>query len=217
MSITSSQAQDPMERARDFGTDLSLFRSSLGYTAEQRMRRLDEDSRFMWALQKRSGTTSVLRMIGGLEQAGVRFVVIGRVAGIAHGIPRVTMTLELCYDRSQTNIEALSTVLAGWDAQPRGVAEDLSFMMDWQSSPCPQLHTTEGDLDLFDDVPGVGNLACCEAESEWIDVPPIRFRALGLDALIRSQRAVGRECDLEIVIELEALRELTRAHHAARS
>ncbi len=216
MSIASSQPQHPIERARDFGTDLSLFRSSLESTAEQRMRRLDEDSRFAWALQKRSGTTSVLRMIGGLEQAGVRFVVIGGVAGIAHGIPRVTITLELCYDRSQTNIEALSTVLARWDAQPRrrerpaihdGVAVDASL----------RLHTTEGDLDLFDDVPGVGDLACCEAESEWIDVPPLRFRVLSLDALIRSRKAAGRECDLESVIELEALRELTRTHDAARS
>jgi hypothetical protein len=174
------------------------------------MRRLDEDSRFAWALQKRSGTTSVLRMIGGLEQAGVRFVVIGGVAGIAHGIPRVTMTLELCCDRGQTNIEALSTVLARWDAQPRGAAKDLPFMMKPQSTPSLRLHTTEGDLDLFDDVPGVGDLASCEAESEWIDVPPLRFRVLSLDALIRSRKAAGRECDLESVIELEALRELTR-------
>jgi hypothetical protein len=29
MSIASSRSHDPIERARDFGTDLSLFRSSL--------------------------------------------------------------------------------------------------------------------------------------------------------------------------------------------
>jgi hypothetical protein len=66
-------------------------------------------------------------------------------------------------------------------------------------------------------VPGVGDYGVCELESEWIDVPPLRFRALGVDALIRSQETSGDEIDLESVIELKVLRELTRTHDAARS
>jgi hypothetical protein len=217
MSIASPRPRDPIERARDFGTDLTIFCSSLAFTAEQRMRRLDEDSRFVWALQKRSSTISVLRMIGGLEQAGVRFVVIGRVAGIAHGMPRVTTVMEICCDRAPSNLEALSTVLARWCARPRGIAEDLPFPVDLRSSYVLRLQMTDGDLDLYGHVPGVGDYGACEVESEWIDVPPLRFRALGVDALIRSHRSGAGEIDLESVIELEALRELTRTDDAVRS
>jgi hypothetical protein len=103
------------------------------------MRRLDEDSRFAWALQKRSGTTSVPRMIGGLEQAGVRFVVIGGVAGIAHGIPRVTAVLEICCDCGPSSLEALSTVLASWSARPRDTRGNLSLPADLCSSPVLRL------------------------------------------------------------------------------
>ena len=48
---------------------------------------------------------------------------------------------------------------------------------------------------------------CCWNEDELV----------GLDALIRSQKAAGRGGDLECVIELEVLRELTRTHDTAAS
>lgn len=203
-----------VERARAFGIDISLFRSSLDRTAEERLRQLDENARELPQLrlpQFRRPGTSPLSMIAELETAGVRFVVIGGVAAVAHGSARITFDLDICYDPAPSNVATLAQVLTRWNAQPWQLAPAQRSIPDAQMlrSHAPlRLQTTEGDLDLFASVEGVGDYDVCESESEWIEVPLSRFRVLGLDALIRSKRALRRDEERETLLELELLRAL---------
>lgn len=184
-SISTDFTADPhsaLERARAFGIDVSLVQSSLRRTLAERLRDLDENARFCSAIQRRDRATSLLAMIGGLERAGVPFVVIGGVARVAHGSTYVAMSLEIVHDPSPAATDALVALL-----RSRGA-----------------------EVDLFTHVDGVGDYAACEVESEWIDVPPMRFRVLGLDSLIRAKRADTRDTDRGLLLELELIRELKR-------
>ena len=150
-------------------------------------------------------------MLTGLVDARVKFVVVGGVAGALHGAERVTNALDIIYDvRDPDTVRSLATVLARWNAYPRGVEKGLPFIMDprtLRAAPMLTLATVEGDLDVFDTIPGVGDYSAAEAHSELVDAFDIRFRILDLPALIRSKRATGRPKDREALLELEVLRD----------
>lgn len=150
-------------------------------------------------------------LTNGLVNADVEFVVIGGVAASAHGSVHVTNDLDICYSNSRGNIERLAQLLAGWRAYPRGVERGLPFIMDLKTlRGCPvlTLTTSEGDLDVFDEVAGVGNYEAVAAAAEEFEAFGTRFLVLGLEALMKAKRAAGRPKDLAQLPELEAIREL---------
>ena len=152
-------------------------------------------------------------MVAGLARAGVRCVVIGGVAGTAHGSRRVTDDLDICYDPAPDNRARLAELLAAWHAYPRGVEPGLPFVMDaltLERAPILTLTTDEGDLDCFDQVQGVGTYAAVAAASEPVTVGEVGFRVLALPALVKAKRAAGRPKDREALLELEALHALKR-------
>jgi predicted nucleotidyltransferase len=143
-----------------------------------------------------------------LTARGIRFVVVGGVAATIHGSARFTNDIDLCYDTAPDNVERLVEVLTEWRAYLRGVEPGLPFILDartFRTTPMMTLTTTMGAIDLLDDVPGVGNYAKTLAASETARVGTTEFRALTLEALIASKKAVRRKRDIEHLIELEAL------------
>jgi len=155
---------------------------------------------------------SLLSMVAGLVDGGVRFVVIGGVAGAAHGSRRLTDDLDICYEPSQENRRRLAARLGLWHAYPRGVELGLPFVMDdvtLDRSPMLTLRTDEGDLDCFTGVKGVGTFKDVAAASDPARVGSVEFRVLSLPALIKAKRAAGRPKDQEALLELEALAALT--------
>lgn len=152
-------------------------------------------------------------MLRGLGEARIDFVVVGGVAAVLAGSPRVTNDLDICYDSSNANIARLATLLAGWHAYPRGIERDLPFVMDvrtFRQTPVMTLRTSEGDLDLLDRVEGVGAFSDCKNAAAEYEVFGIRFHALDLPGLIASKRAAARPKDLMQLPELEALLALRR-------
>lgn len=147
-------------------------------------------------------------MTNGLVAAGVEFVVIGGVAAAAHGSVHVTNDLDICYSSSAENIERLARLLEKWKAYPRGVERGLPFIMDVKTlRACPvlTLSTSEGDLDVFDEVAGVGKYSAVAKAAEEFEAYDTRFLVLGLEGLLKAKRAAGRPKDLAHLRELEAL------------
>lgn len=158
---------------------------------------------------------SLLGMVGGLNEAGIRYVVIGGVAGVAHGSARVTNDLDICYENTADNRDALAELLVGWNAYLRGVDAGLPFIMDARTlrdAETLTLTTSEGAIDLFQRVRGVGDYAACEARSEMVEAGAVRLPVLRLEALIEAKKAAGRPRDIEHLHELEALLDLSRRH-----
>lgn len=52
--------------------------------------------------------TDLAGLITALAGGGVRFIVVGGMAGIAHGSPRVTFDLDCVYARDPGNISRLA-------------------------------------------------------------------------------------------------------------
>lgn len=147
-------------------------------------------------------------MLARLEQAQVRCVVVGGIAGTVHGSAYITQDLDICYDATDENRTTLAALLASWGVHLRGAPPDLPFTLDsraLRTTPLLTLRTREGDIDLLDQVPGVGGYTECLAASEAVEWDGTRFRVLTLPALIAAKRAAGRRKDREHLIELEAL------------
>jgi hypothetical protein len=157
---------------------------------------------------------SFASMLEGLTTKKIEFVVVGGLAAAAHGSSRVTNDLDICYDAvDAANIRTLASLLASWDAYPRGVEEGLPFIMDdrtLRGAPTLTLTTTEGDLDVMDKIAGVGPYSSVRRHSEKVSALGVSFRVLDLPSLIKAKRAAGRPRDFDHLPELEALLELKR-------
>lgn len=152
---------------------------------------------------------SFASMLTGLTRKKVKFVVVGGVAAVAHGSSRVTNDLDICYDAlDKDNLVALGKLLASWDAYPRGVETGLPFIMDdrtLRGAPILTLTTAEGDIDVLDQIAGVGPYAAVRQHSEKITALGVSFRVLDLPSLVKAKRAAGRPRDFDHLPELEAL------------
>jgi len=149
--------------------------------------------------------------LGPLDDADVGFVLIGGAAIAAHGSACVTFDLDVCYGRSQRNIERLVNALAPYHPRPRGAPADLPFSFDVQSVLQGMnftLTTDLGDLDLFGEVQGIGSYGEAAARATPVELFGRSCLVLSLEGLIASKRAGGRARDLAVLPELEALREL---------
>ncbi|MDQ6716811.1 MAG: hypothetical protein M3Z17_00530 [Gemmatimonadota bacterium] len=149
---------------------------------------------------------SILR---GLNEARVRFVVVGGVAAAAHGATRLTNDIDICYDAMDpANVSALGDLLKNWNAYPRGVEKGLPFIMDGKTlrgAPMMTLTSREGDVDVMDRISGIGDYKSVRSHSEEIEAFGMRFRVIDLPTLIKAKRAAGRPRDFEHLPELEAL------------
>lgn len=158
-------------------------------------------------------------IIAALIASGVRFVVIGGVAATIHGSARLTNDIDICYDASPDNIDRLVASLVRWHAYLRGVERGLPFELDaraLRTTPIMTLTTDVGDIDLLDVVRGVGDYNAVAAASEPVVIGEVEFRALRLEALIASKRAIRRPKDVEHLIELDALLALRRRESGER-
>ena len=147
-------------------------------------------------------------MLQGLRSSDIKFIVVGGLAATAHGSRRVTDDVDICYDTSEANTVRLAALLESWSAYPRGIDRGLPFFMDarqFRTTPIMTLTTSEGFIDVLDVVKGVGQFAECRRRSQRVEAFGIRFRVLGLEALIDAKRATGRPKDLDQLPELEAL------------
>jgi len=153
------------------------------------------------------------RIIAALLAASARFVVVGGVAATIQGSARLTNDLDICYDPAPDNLEALVRLLRGWHAYLREVDPGLPFTLDvraLRATPVMTLTTDLGDIDLLDQVLGIGGYPDVLAASEPVRIDAIEFRALTLPGLIAAKKATGRAKDREHLIELEALLALRR-------
>ena len=151
-----------------------------------------------------------LAVLEALVRGGVRFVVIGGVAGRLHGSPSLTRDLDLCHERSEANLSALSAVLLAAHARLRGVDDEVPFLLDARTLRAGgsfTFTTDHGDLDILALPAGVEGFEALAAHAESIDLGGFMVEVASLEDLIRMKRAAGRPKDLIEVEVLEALRD----------
>ena len=149
-------------------------------------------------------------LLGTLDRHGVEYIVVGGAAAIALGSARLTQDLDVVYNRSTANLNSLVSALNSFKPYLRGAPPGLPFTWDsvtLQHGLNFTLVTSLGDIDLLGEIPGGGTYSDLIANSIELHLFGSVSRCLSLEQLIRAKRAAGRPKDLEVLAELEALRE----------
>ncbi len=157
--------------------------------------------------------TDFAGLLRSLCAAEVRCILIGGVAATVHGSTRLTQDLDILYARDEDNLERVVAALAGQSPYLRGAPPGLPF--EWSTRTLASglnftLTTSMGDLDLMGEIPGGGGFYDLREGAVRIDLFGVRCMCLSVDQLLAAKRAAGRPKDLEVVAELEAIREETR-------
>jgi predicted nucleotidyltransferase len=142
------------------------------------------------------------RILDDLNGAGVRYVLIGGIALIRHGVVRATRDVDAVFDPDPSNVERIRALIEQWGAtRPDG-------------SPIPEgsivgnrtihLATPHGDLDLLaEDVASVGfSGLLARAENRRVD--GVEAPICSLADLVALKRIAGRERDQVDLADLEA-------------
>lgn len=138
----------------------------------------------------------------------VRFIVIGGLAAMAHGVARATYDIDVVYSREPENIKRLATALRPHQPYLRGAPPGLPFRWDEatvQAGLNFTLTTNLGALDLLGEVAGGGFYEQLLPFSQEFEIFGVKCRFVELEKLIQLKRAAGRPKDLETIAELQAL------------
>ena len=147
-------------------------------------------------------------------QAKVDFVVIGGVAGGAHGSSYGTFDVDLAYDTNAENLERIATVLRSIGATLRGAPPDLPFQLDARTLKAGgtfTFSTSLGSVDLLAFPAGAPPYEQLRAAAEIINVRGHAVRIASLDHLIAMKEAAGRPRDKLMATEYRVLSDEIRA------
>jgi hypothetical protein len=149
---------------------------------------------------------------------GVKFVMIGGMAGVVHGSPFPTEDLDITPDASADNLDRLSGALGELGARVRtqGVEGGLAFERDAASRGAVgvwNLGTPFGDLDISFVPKGTTGYADLAKDASDVEVFGLVVRVASLADVIRSKQAANRPKDQRV---LPVLREILAARFAER-
>ena len=155
---------------------------------------------------------SIRRLLTTLVDGSVRFVIVGMVAGNIHGSRYTTEDLDVVYEASGDNCDAICKALL--PPHPRAVdawpLEDTTDMTTELLSAERSLTvlTDEGELDLLHRIDGVGGYEEVLSASSAVLIEGRAVRVITFDALIATKRASARPKDLLHLPDLELIEEL---------
>jgi predicted nucleotidyltransferase len=212
------------------GIDLTLLRSNLKLTVEQRLAKNQAGVRLALALREagskafsqcvsfpkgdRMPELQVSELLHKLVESKVEFVLIGGLAMRAHGSAHTTDDMDVCYSRTDINIKAVSQAMAPLHPYMRGAPQGLPFKFDEATIKAGlnfTLATARGEIDFLGEVAGLGGYDKVFAQSREMSIFGFSLWVLTLDGLIAAKKAAGRRKDQLHVLELEELKKMRDA------
>lgn len=145
-----------------------------------------------------------------LNDGGVKYILIGGMAAIAHGAARVTYDLDVVYERSPQNLLRVAETLAPLRPRLRGAPPDISFRWDAETLERGlnfTLSTTLGDIDLIGEAAGGGTYTNLVQHTLSVEIEGMSCLCVNLEQLIDLKKAAGRKKDREAIAELEAIKQ----------
>jgi predicted nucleotidyltransferase len=141
------------------------------------------------------------RLLADLNGSGVRYVVVGGIAVIRHGVVRATKDLDVVVATDDATAAALSGLREVWQAtRPDGSAEDR--LLPTGGWPL-HLRTVHGFIDLLAEQPPPFHLDGLLSRAEERRVDGVPAPICSLTDLVALKRHAGRPSDLEDLSRLE--------------
>jgi hypothetical protein len=142
------------------------------------------------------------RLLDDLNGAGIRYVLIGGIALIRHGVVRATRDVDAVFDPDPDNVERIRALIEQWgatrpDGSPipeGGIAGDRSI----------HLATPHGDLDLLSESATAISFTDLMDRAEVRRVDTVEAPICSLADLVAMKRSVGRERDRVDLADLES-------------
>lgn len=150
-------------------------------------------------------------ILGLLTAHGVDFVVIGGVAAVLHGSPRITRDLDICFARDEANLNVLGRALIELEARLRRVDEEVPFVPDGATLRRAQtltMATSAGHFDILARPDGAPPYERLRRNADRYDLGAFAVLVASIDDLIAMKRAAGRDKDLADIGELTAIARL---------
>jgi predicted nucleotidyltransferase len=145
----------------------------------------------------------VKKLLQALDRHGVEFIVIGGVAGLAHGSSYPTFDLDVIYARDASNLERLAAALAEIGVSLRGAPADLPFTPDartLENGANFTFDTEWGSFDILADA-GMRDYEAMRSDARVDAIEGVTVRIVSLDDLIAMKRAANRPKDKLMVEE----------------
>jgi hypothetical protein len=141
------------------------------------------------------------RILADLNDAGVRYVVVGGIAVIRHGVVRATKDLDVTVAADALTAAAMTRLIVEWRATRRAGPPET------RSLPSPgwplHLRTDHGLVDLLADQPPPLDLGGLLARSDERRIDGVPAAICSLADLVALKRAAGRPTDLDDLGRLE--------------
>jgi hypothetical protein len=145
----------------------------------------------------------------------VDFVVIGGLAGMAHGSSYPSFDVDIAYARDRENLARLASALGELGARLRDAPEGLPFQADaktLENGSHFTLDTVHGPLDILSDPDGAPSYERLkQAAGDPVDIDGERVFVSSLDHLIAMKEASGRTKDRLMATEYRVLADETRS------
>jgi len=162
-------------------------------------------------------TEGVSAIFRALNAAGVRFLVVGGLAVVAHGYVRFTADVDLVLDLAAENARRAIEALASLGYRPRAPVPIEQFLdpdlrASWAREKSMLVFSLQSDrfaateVDLFLEPPF--NMQQASARSVRLEVAAgVEAPFIGLDDLIAMKQKAGRPSDLDDIRRLVECRE----------
>jgi predicted nucleotidyltransferase len=142
------------------------------------------------------------RILKDLNEAGVRYVLIGGIALIRHGVVRATRDVDAVFDPDSDNVRRIEALVSKWKA----TRPDGSSIPEGAISGDRSIHLAMemGELDLVSEAAAGIPFPDLFARAETKKVDGVEAPICSLVDLVAMKRAVGRERDLVDLADLKA-------------
>ncbi|HEY2054935.1 MAG TPA: helix-turn-helix transcriptional regulator [Solirubrobacterales bacterium] len=222
--------------ARDTGVDPTLNERNFEFSASDRVERglgwadqilriqrennvrpgANGEDRAAWEAMDKRGSKPILEtgpLLDALDRNEVEFVVIGGVAGLAHGSAYPTYDLDIAYARDPRNLGRMTAALRDIGVTLRGAPDDLPFQIDAKALEAGMnftFLTDFGEFDILGHVDGIRSYDELRANSEVQEVGGLPVQVASLNHLIGMKRRADRPKDQMMVEEYVVMERLRR-------
>ena len=212
--IARARAGDAVARAIAFGVDLSMTADALTRSPTERLRRLHCADDVVFGLRTFSSMDPI-RIARLLAEHAVEYVLVGGAAMTARGMNYTTNDYDICYRATPDNVQRLIDALTPLNPKLRieSKGTTVTVYLDehtLRGTPILPLATDLGNVDLLNQVEGLGNYDAVSQECTALQIAEYSVPVLSYAGLVLAKRAAGRMKDLMALPELEALAEIER-------